>query len=254
MAAPEAGHAADEPSFQAIQRTLAAYVRAPATASPPAGVDAGRLRVYVDICHTNIEGFLARTFHVAKSVTPAAHWHAMARDFYQRHRCESPYFHDIPKAFLDYLEERDVAADAPFLRELCHFEWVGRMLDRLDVALPPPTPPPAALLDGHFTVSPLARVFCYRFPVHTIGPEVQPTAPPPAPTWLIVFRDRAERVDVMASNAPTARLVERIDAGDSLRQALAAVAQELGRELEGMLGFGESIARRLVERDILLPA
>lgn len=249
MADPAAG----EPGFQAIQRNLAAYLRAPATAPPPAGVDAERLQVYADICYTNVEGFLAQTFRVAKRVTPAAHWHAMARDFYQRHHCESPYFRDIPKAFLDYLEERDVADDAPFLRELCHFEWVGRMLDRLDAALPPAVPPPAAPLQSRFTVSPLARVICYRFPVHTIGPEVQPTAAPPAPTWLIVFRDRAERVDVMASNAPTARLIERIDAGDSLRQALASVAQGLGREVDGMLDFGESIARRLVERDILLP-
>lgn len=245
--------AAAESGFQAIQRALAAYLRAPATASPPPGVDARRLQVYVDICYTNVEGFLAQTFRVAKRVTPAAHWHAVARDFYQRHRCDSPYFRDIPKAFVDYLAERNVAEDAPFLRELCHFEWVGRMLDRLDVALPPAVPLPAAPLESRFSVSPLARVICYRFPVHTIGPEAQPTAAPPSPTWLIVFRDRAERVDVMASNAPTARLLERMDAGDSLRQALGAVAQELGREVDGMLGFGESIARRLVERDILLP-
>lgn len=250
-----AGQGAERQGFQSIQRALAAYIRAPATAVPPAGVDARRLRVYVDVCHTNVEGFLARTFQVAKRVTPAARWDAMARDFYQRHRCESPYFHDIPKAFLDYLEEqRDGFEDAPFLRELCHFEWLGRMLDRLDVALPPPAPPPAAPLDSRFRVSPLARVCHYRFPVHEIGPDAVPTAPPPSPSWLIVFRDRAERVDVMASNAATARLVEGLEAGANLREALAAVARALGRDVAGMLGFGESVAGRLMERDILFPA
>ena len=244
-----------ELGFQAIQRELAAYLRAPDANPPPAGIDARRLRLYVDICYTNVEGFLARTFRVARSITPDARWHAMARDFYQRHRCASPYFYDIAKQFLDYLEgQRNAPDDPPFLRELCHFEWVGRMLDRLDAALPPARPAPATLLERHLIVSPLAKVLCYRFPVHTIGPDAQPTVAPSAPTWLIAYRDRSDRVDMMASNAPTARLVERVGAGDSLRQALAAVAQELGRDVKGMLNFGETIARRLVERDILLLA
>ena len=58
----------------------------------------------------------------------------------------------------------------------------------------------------------------------------------------------------MTANAATARLMERLGAGDSLRDALAVVAAELGREARGMLDFGEAIARRLVARHILLLA
>ena len=252
--APAAG-AEPEPGFQAVQRALAAYIRAPGEHPPPAGVEARRLRVYVDVCLGNIDGLLAQAFRVTRSITPAPRWRAMVADFYRRHRCQSPYFRDLSKQFLDYLEtERTAPDDPPFLRELCHFEWVGRMLDRLDVTPPPAAAPPAVWLDSHFVPSPLARVLQYRFPVHTIGPASLPDAPPRTPTWLIVHRDPDDRVDVMTANAATARLVERLAAGDTLRDALAAVAAELGREARTMWDFGEAIARRLVARHILLPA
>ena len=236
------------PPFESVQRAFAAHVRDPDRHPVPVGVDGGRMAVYVGLVHRNIEGFLARTFRTARAVLPDVRWRAIVADFIARHASRSPYFRDISTEFLRYLEtERNEMEDPPFLAELCHYEWTRRSLDQSDETVPEAVPAPA-LLDARLVLSPLAWPLHYRFPVHRIGPDLQPGEE--TPTWLIVYRDRADRVRRIESNAATTRLVallgEHADAGS----ALAALADELGRDVGQLRAFAEGILRRLVEADV----
>lgn len=241
------------PPFQALQRAFAAHVRNPDRHPAPAGVDPQRMAVYARLVYRNIEGFLARTFPTARKVLPEARWHAAVRDFIERHTSHSPYFRDISTEFLSYLEtEREVPEDPPFLAELCHYEWARASLAQSDEALPPAADV-ALSLDTRFAVSPLAWPLHYRFPVHRIGPDFQPEAAPDAPTWLILCRDRDDRVRRLDSNASTTRLLGLLAEAGSARQALTTLADELGRDRGQVLRFGEDTLRRLVSAAVVAP-
>ena len=253
MTEPPATAGDGVPGFQAVQRAFAAHVRNPDRHPAPAGVDPGRMAVYARLVHRNIEGFLARTFSTARAVLPGPHWDAAVRDFIERHASHSPYFRDISTEFLRYLEaEREAPEDPPFLVELCHYEWARASLAQADEALPPAADVPLSL-DARFAVSPVAWPLHYRYPVHRIGADFQPQAPPDAPTWLIVYRDRDERVRRLESNAATTRLLGMLAEAGTARQALTALADELGRDRRQVLRFGEDTLRRLVSAGVVVP-
>ena len=242
-----------EPGFRAVQRAFAAHLRNPDRHPAPAGVDPRRMAVYARLVYNNIEGFLARTFPTARQVLPEAHWHAAVRDFVERHTSHSPYFRDISTEFLRYLEtERDAPEDPPFLAELCHYEWARATLMQSDEVSPPALDAPLTL-DARFAVSPLAWPLHYRFPVHRIGADFQPEAPPDAPTWLIVCRARDDQVRRLDSSAATTRLLGLLAEAASARRALTMLADELGRDREPVLRFGEDTLRRLVAADVVIP-
>src|SRR6185295_17370724 len=106
--------------FQRLQYRFAAHLRNPRRHAPPPGIERRRLKVYAELFYNNVEGFLSNAFPVLRAITPDARWHAMARDFFERHESHQPLFHRIAEEFLRYLErERGrVAGDPPFLREL----------------------------------------------------------------------------------------------------------------------------------------
>jgi hypothetical protein len=90
--------------------------------------------------------------------------------------------------------------------------------------------PTGDLLEGRPVVSPLAWNLTYRFPVHRIGPDHLPDAPPADPTHLVAYRTPDDDIAFLEINAVTQRLLILLDEETSRtgRQALRRVAEELG--------------------------
>ena len=227
------------PDFQARQLAFAAHIRDPERQPPPADVEDRRMAIYRDLFYNNIESFLADTLPVLRRILDDTDWHALVRDFFARHRCHSPYFLDIPREFLRYLDEvrGEHPEDPPFLAELAHYEWIELALSVAE-AVPPPAglDPEGDLLAGTPVVSPLAWPLAYRYPVHRIGPDYRPQAPPQTPTWLMVYRDAGDAVHFLVLNAVSARLFDLLangpdDPGQPIEltglSALERVAAEL---------------------------
>ena len=189
------------------------------------------MAIYRDLFYNNVEGFLSNAFPVLRKLFTDKSWHCMARDFYSRHQCHSPLFLEIPREFLNYLEQErgEQPADPPFLRELAHYEWVELAVSVAE------TPPPegldehGSLLDQLPVVSPLAWPLSYRYPVHRICPDFQPQAPGEQPTYLLVYRNRDDEVGFLELNPVSARLFALLQEGDIAtgREALERIAGEL---------------------------
>lgn len=241
--------------FQKVQYAFAAHLRDPRRHKAPRGIEPRRMKIYRELFYNNVAGFLSSAFPVLRRITPDARWHAMARDFFARHRSHQPLFHGIAAEFLEYLEHErgKVRGDPPFLRELAHYEWVELALS-LAQAPDSPVNPRGGLIDGIPVVSPLAWAFRYEFPVHRIGPDFQPRAPGPAPTHLVVYRDRDDEVRFMEINAVTARLLALMAAGRSTgRQLLRRIADEMNHpQPQAVLSQGAAILVSLRERGIIL--
>lgn len=247
-----------ERRLEDLQRRFAAHLRDPAAAPAPEGIEERRLQVYRELFFDNLSSSLAGAFPVLHEVLGTERWARLVRDFYRDHRCHTPLFLEIPREFVDYLgEEREAHPDdPPFVYELAHYEWVELALavDEHELATIE-ADPSGDLLDGVPVLSPLAWPLAYRYPVHRLGPDHQPSAPPAEPSFYIARRDRNDEVGVIQVNAVTLRLVERLQQDPELtgRTHLEALADELPQlEREAVLSGGLEALREMLESDVVL--
>jgi len=222
------------PDYRALQLDFTAHVRNPNINDRPAGLSARRMKIYLDLIFNNVENFLSSTFPVTRSTFADEAWFALIRDYLHRHKATSPYFLEIPQEFMEFLsttrageDGEPFADDPPWLLELCHYEWVELALDVADIELPwESVDPDADLMSSSLVVSPLIWSLGYRWPVHTIGRNNQADIAQ-QPTFLIVFRDRADKVRFIQSDPPTTRFLELLGSTDSLRQCIDHMVTEL---------------------------
>ncbi|MGS2723826.1 HvfC family RiPP maturation protein [Porticoccus sp. GXU_MW_L64] len=245
------------PSFQDTQFSFAAHLRNPEQNPAPSEIEDRRMGIYRDLIYNNIQNFIASGFPVLKTLYSEADWHHMVRDFVSRHQSSTPYFLEISQEFLRYLQEehQQQPCDPPFLQELAHYEWVELALDVSPESLPPEQDvSDSDLLQRHPVVSPLAWRLSYQYPVHQLGPEYQPQQAPQQPTFLVVYRNRKERVRFMEANGVTVRLLQLLEDDSELsgQQALEQIAEELQHpNPEQVVASGIPLLRKLADLSII---
>jgi hypothetical protein len=214
--------------FERAQRHLADHLRDPQRA-PPEGLEDRRLQIYRDLLFNNVAGLLAGNFPVIRQLLPNDDWNALVRAYYRDHAAHTPYFHQIAQEFIAFLTAHPEAwARYPFLLELAHYEWLELALDIDPQELEVGTAGAGDWMQQPIVVSRVAQLAGYRFPVHLIRPEFQPMTPPDQPTWLLVYRNRSDKVQFQALT-PLAALLWQVlsEAPRSGAQALDALRQQV---------------------------
>jgi len=254
----KASRSSAERAFQGVQHAFTAHVRDPEGVAAPSGIEDRRMGIYRDLLYNNVESFLANSFPVLRRIHDDRGWHALVRDYFRAHRAHTPLFPRMPQEFVQYLERERCGeeGDFPFLAELAHYEWVeiALSLDPRDIGFEG-IDPDGDLLAGAPAASPLAWPLACDFPVHRISPDHLPAAPPEQPTYLVVYRDRADHVGFMELNPVTARLLElvREEGGRTGRNLLLQIASELRHpEPESVVAGGSQALRELRDRDIVI--
>ncbi|WP_345418484.1 DNA-binding domain-containing protein [Halioxenophilus aromaticivorans] len=241
-------------TFQHTQRELLAHLRNPEQNPAPTGLEDRRLKVYRDLIYNNIEGFIRGGFPILFGVLNNHQWQQLVRGFIDQHASSSPYFLDISKEFVSYLQRHhaDSSQYPGFLLELAHYEWVELALDVSDEEWP--QCPQGDLLAARPLVSPLVWCLSYQYPVHHIGPAFQPVEPPDQATFLVVYRNAEDCVKFMESNAVTHRLIQLLQ-DDSIRcgeQVLRQIAQELSApDPQTIVTMGAELLNKLLNFGII---
>lgn len=243
--------------FSDYQAAFAARIRDPKQARRPPGAPAKRMRVYEELLFNNLESFLLACYPITRKILGARAWKQTVRRFFSEHRCHSPLFRDIPKAFLDWVETRHTSLfpARPFLAEFMHYEWL-----ELSVSVTPDEPDPAAvdpdgdLLRGRPALHPTARVACYHYPVHRIGPRFKPAAPDTEAHCYLLFRDASDDLRFMLLNPLSARLVTLLGKHQpSGREALAHLAGQTDpNQYARLVQAGGDLLRELRDQGALL--
>jgi hypothetical protein len=236
---------------------LPAHIR-DASSPPPPGLDARRLQVYRDLFHNSLFGLLAANFPVIRKLYGEGDFRTLVREFYRDFRCTTPLFPELPREFLQYLQQRADAghADPPWLRELAHYEWAELALD-LSEADPANVPHDAAgdLLAGWPVVSPLCWALAYAWPVHRLAPGHVPEHVPAMPTFLLVRRDATMKVRFDEISALTFRLLHALaaDSHASGRELLQSLAIEAAAEdVDAFVTQGAAMLHRLHAEGVVL--
>jgi uncharacterized protein len=261
---PAAGDGAAQ-TLAAEQDALAAYIRDPERVAPPAGIEPRRLKIYRELFFNNVESLLANGFPVIRktidSIDGDAGWERMIRAFFREHGSRTPLFPELPREFMRWLEARAERQDAgealdpplpPWLQELAHYEWVELALQLSDASPADIAHDPEGdLLEGRPLLSPLAWPLAYAWPVHQLGPDHLPEAPPELPTLLLLRREPDGSVSFHALTPLTFRLLQRLDEQPALsgREQLLALAFEAGaadaEAAEAFLGQGAAMLAQM---------
>lgn len=188
------------------QRAFAAHIRDPQKVPVPAGIEARRMKIYSDLFFNNVKGFLDGTFPVCAEVIGESRWHDLARSFFARHRCQTPYFLEIPREFLSFLEQGadSSESDPDYLYELAHYEWLELAVDVCQESVAERFDANASLAHSIPVLAAAAQAFVYQYPVHQIS--TGNVAPEKRQTALIVFRDRQDQVRFIETNLMTLQL------------------------------------------------
>lgn len=249
MPAPDAPATLREQQF-----ALTRHLRDPAAAPTPGGWEERRLQVYRDLLFNNISTLLAGNFPVIRSLY-GDDWPTLVRTFYRDHRSQTPLFPEIGREFLRFVEARPELGP-PFLAELAHYEWVELALQiseaRIDSVAHVPD---GELLDGVPVLSPLAWPLAYTWPVHRLGPEYRPDAPPPAPTLLLLRREPDGSVRFSELSPLAFRLVQRLGESPTLtgRAQLVALAAEAGAsDADAFIAQGQPLLAQLRASGVVL--
>ncbi|MDD5276352.1 MAG: putative DNA-binding domain-containing protein [Methylovulum sp.] len=241
--------------FNAKQREFAAYIRDPYHNPAPTDANVQRMAMYRELFFNNINSFLSSNFPVLHAILDDQQWFELVQDFFARHPCKSPYFSEIPEEFLDFLQnERDNAADLPFMLELAHYEWVEMALSIAREELVANQEIGTDLLERRIRLSPLAWPLAYQYPVHKIAPAFLPTVAPAQPTFLIVYRDPQDDVNFLEITPMTYRLLEILQEQEGLLTAtyLEQVAVEMQHPSpDTVIAGGLKILQELAEKMII---
>jgi len=247
-----------EQNFKDVQYEFTAHLRDPENNPAPSNLEDRRLEIYRGLLYRNVENFLSSGFPVTRKLYSDEHWHKMVRSFFSSHKSHSPYFKDISKEFLIYLNEERTAheEDPAFLKELAHYEWLEIMLSFLDAEIEwDNISKDANLLKGKPALSPFMQLNQYAFPVHKIKPDYQPDTPPEQTTFILVYRDLQDKVGFMEMNPMTARLVELIANNNNQtgEEILLTIAKEIPQLAEDVIMHGgHTTMTQLREKDIIL--
>ncbi|HEU0225678.1 MAG TPA: putative DNA-binding domain-containing protein [Steroidobacteraceae bacterium] len=235
------------------QRAFAAHLRDPQHAPAPDDVEPRRMAVYRELFFNNLVDLLGGAFPVLRRILGDAGWRSLVREFYARHHAHTPYFLELPREFLEWLQARGApgGGEPAFLAELAHYEWVELALAISEAQAPPSAALPADALDAALAVSPLAWPLAYRWPVHRLGPDHRPEAPPAQPTFLVVYRDGSDRVQFLEIGAETARLLDALERSPALSARAACAGQGLPLTNDAARAAADSI-RELHARGVLV--
>ena len=203
--------------FHLRQAELVAAIRNPSQTFKGKEADAARrLAIYQSLFFNNINNFLQTGFPVIHRILPEETWDRLARDYFASYTNISPYFTDISKGFVDYLQHApDIGVAYPdFLAELAHYEWI-----ELDVSIRQDDSR-AVQTDTHatdedtYSLSALASVVQYHYPVHQIAEDFQPDTPSATPHCFLVARNEQDEVSFATLQPLTALLLSVIEASD----------------------------------------
>jgi hypothetical protein len=239
--------------FQRFQHAFTSHIRNPGTNPCPPGIAAHRMELYRRLVYKNLENFLLSCFPVLRGVLGERRWSRLVRGFLANHRSSSPFFHEIPAEFVQFLQTEEAIPDKypKFVLELAHYEWVELVLS---ISMEAPDweliDPEGPMFEGCPILNPVLANLHYGWPVHHIAPRERVS---PAETYLLVFRDANDQVRFVEINALTSRLIQLLESeAYTGRMALEIVAEESRRSPEAVIEGGLKIMHDLQGRGALL--
>jgi hypothetical protein len=200
--------------------------------------------------------FLSACFLITREILGARAWPKTVKAFFAAARMHSPLFRDIPKAFLDWMEDESSVRfpKKPWLHEFMHYEWLElAVMVHPGAADPEDVDPHGDPMAAPPALNPATLLGCYHYPVERIGARNRPKADGRLHCFL-VFRDAVDATRFIKVNPLTARLFEILQTEPlSGTEALHRLALEIGHaDPETLMLGGQAILQGLRAEGVIL--
>lgn len=233
------------------QHAFTAHLRDPARVPAPAGLDPRRVAVYERLLFNNLLGLLSNGFPVCVRLLGETAWQDLVRHYFATHHGHTPLFTELAAEFVQWLQ---VQPDLPHaaLAELAHYEWVETALYQLQ-AEPLPVAADIDPLQVPLRRSPLAWPLLYRWPVHQLGTDDAPAAPPAEPTGLLVRRDADGTVRFATLSSLAVHLLTLIGEAPGLtgQAQLQQLATLHHLDVDAMAGPGAQLLQQFLRAGVI---
>ena len=245
-------------ALASLQTSFAAHIRDPQGVAAPEGIEDRRMAIYRDLFFNNISNFLSSNFPVLRSLYKTSEWNSLCREFYKSYRCHTPLFPEIPREFLQYLQDvrQGHEGDPAFMLELAHYEWIELALSLDETEIDEiEANPDGDLLNDIPVLSPLAWPLSYQYPVHQIRVDFQPETAPENATHLLVWRQQDYSVKFMHLNEISLLLVQKMKEEPELSglELLTAITGIINHpKPEVVLEGGLALMNELKEKQVIL--
>ena len=113
---------ADSQDFREIQYAFARHIRDPDNNPAPTDAEDRRQAIYRELFFNNLRNLISQTFPVLKKLHSKEKWANFIRQFMVRHEAQTPYFLEIPKEFLAFLENIEITPTTT-TRDPDTFDW-----------------------------------------------------------------------------------------------------------------------------------
>ena len=249
------------PEFQDKQLAFAAHIRDPQHTPAPEGIEDRRMAIYRSLFFNNLKNLLSNMFPVLKKLHNPDAWSTLIRQFMIDHRATTPYFLQLPREFLEFLQDEYEVQDDdfPFLLELAHYEYIELALSISEASNDMTGVDPDGDLLANIPVkSELAWAFAYQYPVHRITIDYQPEAPGEVPTYLAVYRSSDDKVGFLELNPMTAGLLDTISSNEqglNGKALLTALAEQTKYpDVDAFIAHGAAALEEMRQLEILTGA
>ncbi|TDF39599.1 DUF2063 domain-containing protein [Alteromonadaceae bacterium M269] len=243
-----------ENRFIETQLAFIRHIKDPETNPLPEGVEDRRMNIYRDLFFNNVKGFLSNAFPVLELMYSEDDWQKLARTFFSKHKSQSPYFVDISKEFIEFLsndyEMSDI--DPPFMLELAHYEWLELSVNvRKESRIQRYWRESDGI--AKVTLSELATLASYRFPVHLIGEDYKPEEPGDDYVHLVVYRNTDNEVNFSLLNVATVQMLSLLS---ERSMSIDEIAEEMHKAMpqvdKSVIAAGaESTIKSLLNQQVL---
>lgn len=246
-------------NFIDTQKEFVAWLRDPQNSPAPAAIESRRMAIYRRLVRNNVANFLTSGFPLLKARTSSHIWQSWVDTFISSHHSKSPYFSEIGREFVFFLEQHNSPSLGQFERELARYE-------RMDVdamfALVPADLQPAdfdKIEEQRWVVSPAAFLDQFYFPITSLQADQEQPAKHEQPKFVLVYRSLNEsasvRVQFLELTPLTAVLVELLQQSPEQNQhELLVQLQPLLPQLnaEQLTQGLQQILTDFAERSVLL--
>ncbi|HET8815901.1 MAG TPA: putative DNA-binding domain-containing protein [Pseudidiomarina sp.] len=175
-------------NFVDTQKQFVAWLRDPQNNPAPEMIESRRLAIYRRLVRNNVASFLASGFPVLKARTSADVWQAWVDNFLSSHEAQSPFFSDIGREFVQFLECHKHPDLGQFVRELARYERMD--VDAMFALIPAELQVAdlAQLETQCWFVSPAVFLDQFYYPVTSLQADQDEPIKRDHPQFVLVYR------------------------------------------------------------------
>ncbi|MCY1162613.1 putative DNA-binding domain protein [compost metagenome] len=203
----------EQMSFQATQQQFCDWIRSPQSELPKS-LPAERMQIYRDLLFNNVCSFIDLVYPITRVILPELQWQMLLTEFFQKAKCDSPFYNDISLQFREYLTDcqHPSLQEYPWLAELLQFEWLELYLDTVEIEKI------TATWKSEWQLNTQVWVLVYQYPVYQWSTSMTISEIELIPSVIMVWRNDQDHICVESLSVLFAVVIEQLNQQELVEQ------------------------------------